>query len=768
MTMAVKRINILCLTLFLLVSALLTLWQVLGRIAYLSDVGVVTDRRVDEGGTVYDLRDDEENTVWLREISPDGTLMAHRSLPKLDRNAYEYISWQLIKAEDGEAWLLETRYDIYEYTLVSETAFRYDFGAGKLEPADAPETSSGDTVSGEVSGMELLSVTFAENGVWAGTDGEYRLVTSAGGVIGELTVRPALLPDLDFVLRLAALIGLTAALTLLLRGILLGKRFPLMVKQALFALPVFTAGLVIIVNSVMGEIKTETFDDICHELIWRAELKLKEPEMSALYDIDWDAASDDEGFAAIRANLEASSRGSYIHFYDAITGVWYAECSYISFRLYTVKDGDAFTAVCGELPVGLPYDQAQKKSQRELLTKLLEDGEPVFGMLFGELGLGSLSVVMYPIKDGDGEIFAFLEAAIPYLQTSFFLEQTERSLTVRVTALMLAVTAAYLAVLYLALRRLGKLRRGTSALREGNYAYRVRVRGRDEIADIAEAFNAMAERVGDAVSNISGTSESYSRFVPREMFAVLDRETALDVKPGDSADVPAALLCLYTETFETYRGDDLFENLCRYYEAVMPAVLSRGGVIVSYTEDELWALFIDRRTGAAVRAAESAVKSAIKAAGDLNVECAAVIGKADIKVGVIGHGNRLSAAIVSPLVREFRKLAGIGGRLGCRILMTADAYADVNGAADSRFIGYAQTDGETAKPLYELLLEDSKRAGRDEFAHALKLYHEGSYYEARAVFIEVIKKSPQDLTAREYLLLSDALTQSPGEPKPIS
>lgn len=365
------------------------------------------------------------------------------------------------------------------------------------------------------------------------------------------------------------------------------------------------------------------------------------------------------------------------------------------------------------------------------------------------------------------------EMSSTHLQAEYFLSGIRSALTLRIFALVLVIMLSCLILSFIAIKRFAGLRRAAVALSRGEYGYRVRVKGNDEVTDIARAFNSMAERVEHSFDAISKTNSSFSRFVPQELFAILGKESALDINPGDSALRRCSLLCFYTSAFEEYTGGDLFDNLSRYYQEVMPAVHSEGGVVEHCSETEMLALFQKPPSSAILAAGRiiDALRNSGAVVGNCADSCCAVIGCRSIRIGVIGHENKLSAVVVSGFIRESRLIGNLAEKLGCRILMTGEAYSQgglPKGAA-FRFIGNAEV-GNVTYPLYEVFPDGPYTERFREaklFGRAVELYYSSEFYEARNLFVEVIKKSPGDLVAREYLLLSDILLQTSEPPRPL-
>lgn len=237
------------------------------------------------------------------------------------------------------------------------------------------------------------------------------------------------------------------------------------------------------------------------------------------------------------------------------------------------------------------------------------------------------------------------------------------------------------------------------------------------------------------IADITVMRDSYSRFVPIEMFTLLGRESVLDIMAGDGTTITAALLEL--RIHGEYAGDDFFGFLNGFFSRVTPLITQNGGIIERHADNGLTAIFADGTDGA------------LKAAAEFSSQCTAVISTENVSLGIIGSGNRISVGIVSR--HTLKKLAALGEKTGCGIILTD------SDTSQSRLLGYI--DGRAVYDIFEYdeaRLKQGKLDTREEFEHAVELYFSSDFYEARNGFIEVIKNSPRDRAAREYLLLSDS------------
>lgn len=237
------------------------------------------------------------------------------------------------------------------------------------------------------------------------------------------------------------------------------------------------------------------------------------------------------------------------------------------------------------------------------------------------------------------------------------------------------------------------------------------------------------------VSDVTILCDSYSRFVPIEMFKLLNRESVLEVTAGNGATVNAALLEL--RIHGEYDGEDFFRYLNVFFERVTPCITQNGGIIERHADNGLTAIFA------------GGAEYALKAAVGLGGKCTAVISNERVSVGIIGYDRRISMGIVSR--HSLKKLAELGEKMGCSVILT-----DGGGSLNSRLLGYA--GGRAVYDVFEYDTPELKKGKLDTqrtFERAVALYHDADFHGARNGFIEVIKRSPLDLAAREYLLLSD-------------
>ncbi len=282
----------------------------------------------------------------------------------------------------------------------------------------------------------------------------------------------------------------------------------------------------------------------------------------------------------------------------------------------------------------------------------------------------------------------------------------------RLEALLAGITLAGLAsavVAALALARslalpVQRLAEHTRRIAAGDYETRLELRRRDELGQLADAFNAMSAGLAER----DRVRDLLDKNVSPEVAAQLVREGA--ALGGEEREVTVLFCDLrgFTPLSEGLSPRELVALLNRYLDRMSAAIEAQGGVIDKYIGDEIMALF-----GAPVAASDSAdraVRASLamrEALAELNRELAAEgrpplafgigVNTARVVAGNIGSHRRLNYSVIGDGVNLAARLQTLTRRaeFAADILVSESTRAALSGRYALRDLGQTAVKGKT-------------------------------------------------------------------------
>lgn len=545
-------------------------------------------------------------------------------------------------------------------------------------------------------------------------------------------------------------------------------------KQLLFSLPVLVIGIYVILifsySRIYKLIEKKTYETIQLELNEQQEVI----DNDRFRDINWARPFDDPYYLEVRELMFDLSRYKTQIIYknqeiDAPSEVTY---NFVNYWIYWVKDGKkAYAAVCDYDYVNQSVDSMQDEKSSSMCQFVIDNGVPAYDRVNDLSGEGTWLSVMVPLFDSSGEVVGVIEASCTTTMMEYQVITNLiviMSLTVGVIILLYAI---YMIVMKIVLKSLMELKQGTIELTNGNYGYIVKCDSRDEIYDIAEAFNDMSLKTREKIEDLSLINHGYYRFVPSKFFEILGKQKIQNIDLGDQKNIDTGLMIMKAYGLDTVIEDmssEAFVNhINKFYSHMIPVINENKGIIERYSEKELIALF----TGEPVLSVNAAVAMQ-KALTEFNtketlpyskpVEMVITLSYSDVLVGIIGNSYRFNTTIVSKAISFAEKFEEIGRKFGIKIIVTKDMHdkLDEISGLNHRIFGYVHLGGLDI-PVYDYFDGDDyellycKKNTLADFEGAVELYRAGKYYDAKNKFIEVIKQSPYDLASREYLVRCD-------------
>jgi len=295
------------------------------------------------------------------------------------------------------------------------------------------------------------------------------------------------------------------------------------------------------------------------------------------------------------------------------------------------------------------------------------------------------------------------------------------------------------------------------------------VRTNDEIGELTEGYNEMAQKIGEYIQNISRMNEAYSRFVPRQFLDFLDKKSYVDIRLGDQVQKEMTVLFSdirsFTEISEHMTPKENFDYLNYYLGYMEPVIRNNNGFIDKYIGDSIMALFSDSAEDAINAAIEMRIKlsqfnQVMDQFGKPVVNSGIGIHSGSLMLGVVGGEGRMDGTVISDAVNLTSRLEGLTKLYGSSIIISQDTLINLNNPSqyNYRFLDIVKVKGKSeAVYIFEVIDGDSddvkqlKLKTKDDFANGVNLYKSVKFKEAHEVFEKVSKINPHDQTAELYI-----------------
>ncbi|MDO4539753.1 MAG: HAMP domain-containing protein [Syntrophomonadaceae bacterium] len=552
-----------------------------------------------------------------------------------------------------------------------------------------------------------------------------------------------------------------------------GGRVPLVSKMLLIAIP-----LIIVCMMCMRYMIDQHFSEQIEEyqikqLFLLSQQQQEQLSAERIKSIDIENPFNSVYYYELRQMLTALPAQADIYNGDNIAAEDYLTVHNFSYNwMYIVRDGEPSFLFCDEYYIDMPAEYYIDRTTMAAVREAIDQKREV-SKIARDID-GSWIKIITPIQDETGEVVAILNTGTTVDAMNYAIRESSEQLSQIEMMIMLALVIILSILLIVSLWPLRRLEQSVQDIINGELGSQVPVRGRDEIAQVSATFNQMSLTIENQVQELTSSREGYYRFVPARMFEMLRKASITDVQLGNQTREEVTVFTFSAVDFDdivsTMNGESMFGFINNIYSNTVPLVTANGGVIDRFINAGLLAFF----TGPSEEALNAAISigqrvDELNAAGALGLErpleltCSLCYGP--VMIGIVGHEKRLSAATVSRSTNMTAFLNRKGAKYGARILTTADVINridDFDQKYRARFIGLLSIDleGRTEK-LYDVYdgdredIRDLKQRTRELFERGVNLYCAREFYEARLVFIEVLKQFRQDAAAREYLYLSD-------------
>ena len=379
------------------------------------------------------------------------------------------------------------------------------------------------------------------------------------------------------------------------------------------------------------------------------------------------------------------------------------------------------------------------------------------------------------IKDTNGRVIGFVGN---YLDSDIHRSQEFWRMFKHSLAVILIITILVFVYICLVikwcLRPLKIIESAINTMGKGEWDTRIRVTSKDELADIAEAFNLMSEKIGRYTSNLIRLNKEYVRYVPTEIFRFMNKEKITQVNLHDHNIVDMNVV--YVSFNLSCRGsydfkdeDEVFRALNKTYKEMFKVVEKNNGVVQSFDGQDAVILFPKSANDAfkaSIQFREVGIDKAVK--DHMNV----VLGNGDVLVGVSGNEDRRGVVVVSDEVMQLFNIDSGINKIGINHVATKAVIDKLGGneAYNYRFIGrVGNITGEGSTDIFEIINASNKYrkdlydSTKEMFEKAVECYLLHDFEEARRMFTDVLRVNENDKVAVHYLMKCEEQMGRMGE-----
>jgi adenylate cyclase len=321
------------------------------------------------------------------------------------------------------------------------------------------------------------------------------------------------------------------------------------------------------------------------------------------------------------------------------------------------------------------------------------------------------------------------------------------------------------------------------ALEAGAAVTPVTVRTRDEVGELALAFNRMI----DELQERDRVKETFGKFIDPRLVSRLIA-TGADQAERRSLTVFFSDIKHFTGISEQLTANAVVHLLNNYFGDVADVIHKHRGIIDKYIGDAVMAFWVppfstgddhtidaccaalaQQQAIAALRERIPEITGMRRNAPEIVIRMGIATGEA--VVGTIGSASSRSYTVIGDTVNLASRLESINKVYGTLILISEETYRLAQTAVEVREVDLITVAGKSeAVRIYELMalageLEPEKSQLRDVFAEGLAAYRLQDWGAAEARFEECLRIAPDDGPAQ---LLAQRICKLKAAPPPES
>ncbi|MGE5405046.1 MAG: HAMP domain-containing protein, partial [Candidatus Saccharibacteria bacterium] len=323
-------------------------------------------------------------------------------------------------------------------------------------------------------------------------------------------------------LLLLAVIGLFIYVIRFIYIELLDRRISITIKQTAIATPIIILFIALLLIPTYNNFLDLQERDTYARLIQLTRIGQNMIDVQRLLNITSPRDYMSADYKALRnATIEAQVNiyGHGSNNLPSNNGLYSAMYKLENGKLYAIMDFDSNANIYKPVEIQNEYNDA------------IQNHSIVSGIDVGENGTRMFA--MGPLYDSQGNIIGLYKTIMDRNANKEISGIISRSIAVGIVFTILAVVLLIIISTRVFLKSVQQVQAGNEEITRGNYAVKIDINTSDEIGELANSFNMMADEVKKRVEETTALNSSYSRFVPREFIKLVGRKSILETKLGD-------------------------------------------------------------------------------------------------------------------------------------------------------------------------------------------------------------------------------------------
>lgn len=339
------------------------------------------------------------------------------------------------------------------------------------------------------------------------------------------------------------------------------------------------------------------------------------------------------------------------------------------------------------------------------------------------------------------------------------------------------LTLAALLILVSISKDIRKISRKMESLSQGKASKPLKLHTSDELESMASIVNSLGDAMKTQEEDVEHVKQSYRRFVPEKVLALLGKGSIQNVDKSDFASRRMVMMTVrfsFPESLYTDAANSrlLFDSVNEVIDRTASIVTRKGGTVYHFAYNGFDLVMED--SGEAVSTAVAIQQEVLslnetRAQSRLpGVTLRIALDRGSFMLGIVGDASTLTPTTISSSLSVVQELIDLCEQLKAGILCTESIIAERSDYSN-RYMGKCIV-GDQPVRVYEVFDGDDfntrrgKASSINEFSKGVYDLYAGDNTGAKRTFLQLAHNYPMDGGARYYLHLADRLEHDPTLP----